>query len=405
MKNVEEFSVPTCSRRVGTRKKKNSLGHLLLTIAAILSLLFAYVYGFMLEGADYKETLIPYLEEKRIKQVSNKPMMYEVYKGQNELISYCGIQKEIGYGGPMIVAAEVDLEGIITNVYTLDYKETRSYYRKLQNDHFFDQFVGMNVKSPFIPGQDVDVVSGATISSIAFTNTIQRVAHCAGTDYLGIAIPEKPNNWKFGIKEAGLLLFCCLAFISMYKKNKILRSITLVISFVYLGFYLNSSLSVSSFGSILLGYFPSFKSHLIWWILVGMSIGSAVLLKKNVYCSTMCPFHAAQKGLIYISGMKFRLPAQVQKVVKHTSKFLLWASLMLIFIAANPTLAAFEPFAMLFSLDGIGVQWYILPASLVGSLFISDFFCQYFCPVGRTFTYLIKLRKQFDSLLIQVKTG
>ena len=154
----------------------------------------------------------------------------------------------------------------------------------------------------------------------------------------------------------------------------------------------------------MLGYFPDFRTHLIWWILVGASIGSAVLIKKNVYCGYMCPYHAVQKGLISISGMKFRLSPKIQKRAKHTSKVLIWASLMLIFISANPTLAAYEPFAMFFSLEGIGIQWYILPATLVGSLFINNFFCTYFCPVGRSFTYMIKARKSVDILVSKIKT-
>jgi polyferredoxin len=47
---------------------------------------------------------------------------------------------------------------------------------------------------------------------------------------------------------------------------------------------------------------------------------------------------------------------------------------------------------MFFSLDGFGIQWYILPAALIGSLFISDFFCHYFCPVGASFSWLIDIR-------------
>ena len=261
----------------------------------------------------------------------------------------------------------------------------------------------MHAGSQFVHGDEIDMISGATISSLAFTKGIENVAHFTGNTYLGLTIEEYKMPIQFGWDEAGLILLFILAYVAMYTRKKILISVTFAISFLYLGFYLNASLSITTFGGILLGYVPNFNAHLFWWILVSVSIGSAVFLKKNVYCGYMCPFHAAQKGLIGISGMKFRLPRKLQLIAKHTSKFLLWASLMLIFISANPTVGSYEPFAMLFSLEGIGIQWYILPATLVGSLFINDFFCTYFCPVGRSFTYMIKARKSIDSIVQKVQ--
>ncbi|WP_299523746.1 4Fe-4S binding protein [uncultured Lutibacter sp.] len=48
---------------------------------------------------------------------------------------------------------------------------------------------------------------------------------------------------------------------------------------------------------------------------------------------------------------------------------------------------------MLFSLEGVGIQWYILPAALIGSLFFSNFFCRFFCPVGGALRWVQKMRK------------
>ena len=43
---------------------------------------------------------------------------------------------------------------------------------------------------------------------------------------------------------------------------------------------------------------------------------------------------------------------------------------MLIFLSSHPTLGSYEPFALMFSLTGAGIQWYILPLSLIGSFFV-----------------------------------
>ena len=98
-------------------------------------------------------------------------------------------------------------------------------------------------------------------------------------------------------------------------------------------------------------------------------------------------------------GINFKISPKLSRYLIKTPTFLLWLSLILILISKNPTLAAYEPFAMFFSLEGAGIQWYILPASLIGSLFISNFFCHYFCPVGASFRWLIEIRRNLINQL------
>jgi polyferredoxin len=78
-----------------------------------------------------------------------------------------------------------------------------------------------------------------------------------------------------------------------------------------------------------------------------------------------------------------------------------WSALMLIFLSAHPTLGSYEPFSMMFSLTGAGVQWYILPLSLVGSFFVLNFWCRLFCPVGLVLNETVRLRR---SLLKRIPT-
>ena len=107
--------------------------------------------------------------------------------------------------------------------------------------------------------------------------------------------------------------------------------------------------------------------------------------------------------MIKIGGMKIKLTPLIQKVAKHSAKFLLWLGLMIIFISRNPTLGSYEPFAMIFGLEGEGMQWYILPLVLIGILLITDYFCRYFCPVGKGFGYIIKFRTWVDAQILGIK--
>ncbi len=56
---------------------------------------------------------------------------------------------------------------------------------------------------------------------------------------------------------------------------------------------------------------------------------------------------------------------------------------------------------MMFSLTGAGIQWYILPLSLVGSFFVLNFWCRLFCPVGLVLNDMVRLRR---SLLKRIST-
>jgi polyferredoxin len=94
-----------------------------------------------------------------------------------------------------------------------------------------------------------------------------------------------------------------------------------------------------------------------------------------------------------ISGIKLRIKPEVQRQSRALIFFLSWIALMLIFLSAHPALGSYEPFAMMFSLDGLGIQWYILPAAILGSLFVPSFWCRLFCPVGLYLNEIVRLRR------------
>jgi polyferredoxin len=71
----------------------------------------------------------------------------------------------------------------------------------------------------------------------------------------------------------------------------------------------------------------------------------------------------------------------------------------LIFISAHPALGSYEPFAMMFSLEGLGIQWYILPAALLGSFFVPSFWCRLFCPVGLFLNEGVRARRAIRERL------
>ncbi|BAX82196.1 FMN-binding protein [Labilibaculum antarcticum] len=376
----------------------NKLKKSLINGFAFASLLIAFYIG----QSNTKEIdLISHsrlFQEYQIDKICNEKGSIIAYKGNN-LIGYVSCGESQGYGGPLKVMILADSLGKIINSELLHDTETHAYIEKLKNKHYFDQYPNKILNDKFLIHDDISAVSGATISSNAIALASREASWSIASHNFSMDLPDVGIGWKFGLYELLVLLIFILAFIATQFKNKKLRYLTLFSSFIVIGFLINSSISLSHIARLILGFIPDIRQHLVWWILLIGNLLIITILGKNVYCNSICPFHAGQILLNKISGINFKIAPQLSRYLIKTPKFLLWLSLLLILISKNPTLAAYEPFAMFFSLDGIGIQWYILPASLIGSLFISDFFCHYFCPVGASFRWLIDIRKKLINQL------
>jgi len=390
------------NQKPGSNRKGNT--NKVISWIAGLSLVFAFVYGLFFNHLDYSEIIKTNLDTDQVSMISENE--YEIVSNHEgmEKISQLILGEESGYGGPLVVGPLVSKEGSIEKILLVDNKETHSFIRKLRTYNFFKQFDGMHIANPLTVGEDIDAVNGATISCVAITNAVSKSAHMYGKQNFNLTYKVVAQKWKITMKDYFAAILLLIATVAVLSGKKWFRYTSLGISMIFLGFYFNSAVNVSHFGRVLLGFLPVFKLNIFWFILVFGSIGFAFLLKKNAYCNAMCPFHAVETIMVRIGGMKIKFTPGIQKIAKHSSKFLLWLTLMLIFISRNPTIAAFEPFAMVFGLEGEGIHWYLLPLVLTGVLLITDYFCRYFCPVGKGFNYIIKFRKWIDSQIIQIRS-
>ena len=337
--------------------------------------------------------------------VDNKLVLEEydsetyVVLSNDSTVGYLSMAEAQGYGGPLSVAIVSNNSGLITDIELINSYETVSFLAKLSNKKYYDQFYDKAVNKRFVVNDDLDAVSGATVSSVAIAEAARKAAFKIAENNLKIETPEIKKTFRFTPKEGIALLLFVLGVITAFLGKKKLRYFSLFLGLIFLGFLFNASLSITHFGRIILGYFPDIYTHFIWWLIMAGTLTIIIGWGKNVYCSTLCPFHASQMLLHKISGINIKLPPKQARILAKTPFLLLWLSLVLIFLSSNPTISSYEPFAMLFSLEGVGIQWYILPASLIGALFFSNFFCRFFCPVGATFKWIQKKRKQVITLI------
>jgi Na+-translocating ferredoxin:NAD+ oxidoreductase RnfG subunit len=374
-----------------------------LRYTAYAALLLAFVYGRATSKKDYEGMVRSHFPDSSLTKVNESPLIFQLAEKKGDMGNYVMIQEGQGYGGPFVIGVRIMDDARVHEVMLLDSRETPAFLKMIQDAQFDKQFIGKHVSDDFIVGADIDAVSRATISTMAGTEAIRRGAHTAATQYFKLKPEWQKIPWKFGLGEILIVMLFILAFISKMHSHKILKYIYLVATISVVGFYLNASISIGNLSGLLMGYIPGARDHIIWWVLTAGTVLGILLIGRNVYCFRICPFYGVQFLLGKLSGSQLQLPPTLLARSKTITNILLWFALMIIFLSSHPSLGAYEPFAMMFSLQGIGVQWYILPIAIIGAFFMTNYWCRFFCPVGRSLTTILQLRRKVFSRSNQIK--
>ena len=369
-----------------------------LRYGAYISLIMALVIGLASEGKDYEGMVSNRFKDQKLTKVNDNPVVFQLGEKGDGPGNYVLIQEGQGYGGPFVLGIRIMEDGKIHEIIPLDHKETPAFVKKIEDAKYRDQFIGKSVGYDFIVGMDINAVSGATVTTMAAAEAIRNGAHLAAVEKFKMDPKWRKVPWKFGLDEILILAIFVLAFFPKIYKERPWKYLYLAATIVIVGFYLNAAISVGNIAGLAMGYIPGIKNHLIWWVLVVGTVLGIVILGKNVYCYRVCPFYGIEYLLQKISGMKLNPSRTVLKQARSFINFLLWLSLMVIFLSKHPALGSYEPFAMMFSLNGTGIQWFILPMALIGSFFMSTFWCRFFCPCGLALTKMIQFRKSALNL-------
>ena len=110
---------------------------------------------------------------------------------------------------------------------------------------------------------------------------------------------------------------------------------------------------------LLTGDWPSWTTHLYWYILFGGILLVFNRTGKNAYCPWICPFGAAQDVIGLVGGARRR---RVPNALLFTwvKRVLLWLAVLLGLLHRAPGAVSYEVFAALFRLSGTGFQFAIL---------------------------------------------
>lgn len=360
-----------------------------------------------------KDDLMPFVkkvlpEAQSLKIISTYPLVYEgVSRTQSykeEKIGYVVIDQANAYGGPIKIATGIDLKGHIIGAVIVSHNDTPSFIQIIMEHKYLDQFIGKSITEPLSITKDIDQVSGATYSSRGIAKAISQGSHAVATNQFSLDVPNEIVPFKFGPKESIILALVILMMIGVFLKIKRLRWVILIGSLIFIGFQYNTPISLANIASLFMGNFPAIRENLVWYVfLIGIPI-ITFIAGKNVYCYWLCPFGALQEITAKAGGGKLKCNRTIELRAKKIRYILVYLALLGAFLTKSPGSASYEPFAILFGLQGFGVQWLILPVVLFTSLFISRFWCRFFCPGMVINEVILLLRKSVMRLGKRLRT-
>jgi RnfABCDGE-type electron transport complex G subunit len=109
-----------------------------------------------------------------------------IYDNSDNLIGIMGTIGQQGYDGTITYNLALDDLGSIIGVRVVSHTETPGIGDIITTDGFQEQFIGKNYEDPIVAGDDVDAVTGATVSSSAMINSIRRVTGVVAENFLGV---------------------------------------------------------------------------------------------------------------------------------------------------------------------------------------------------------------------------
>lgn len=144
---------------------------------------------------------------------SGEPLVYRAYRddpggGEPELVGYAFMTpdlppEEVGYSAPIDVLVGMNLEGVLTGLKVVYYRES---YRSIRGDFlstegFQPQFEDKSIADGFRVGRDVDGVSNATITSWAMSRGVRNASRRVAQAYLQDTGINSVQDWTANAVE------------------------------------------------------------------------------------------------------------------------------------------------------------------------------------------------------------
>jgi len=142
--------------------------------------------------ADYREALesfFPGFEEFESDEL-DEGQFDLIYDQDGELMGIMATVIAMGYDGEIRFNLAVDETGEIIGVRVVAHTETPGIGDVIERDSFKEQFIGKSHEDPITASEDVDIISGSTVSTVAMINSIRQTTEVIAQNYLGVEVVE-----------------------------------------------------------------------------------------------------------------------------------------------------------------------------------------------------------------------
>lgn len=374
------------------RRQRRERILILLTIVAVL---VAWGYGYFTSGTDVAPLvpeLIPETEEVRV-----DGQILIALDEDGAVLGYAAMGSAPGYGGPIDMLVAVDPAGTIIGTQVVTQRESPGFFRLVTSSELVENLAGRAITDALQPGQDLDAVTGATVSAEGVAAAVRAANRQVAAGALDVSLPPESRSIQVGWPEVILILLFASGYLSSRWRNrawkKRARWGTLIGGMIFLGFVYTVPLTITMVISLLSGYWPDWQSNLYWYLLIGGILFVTTVDAKNPYCSWFCPFGAFQECVAAVTKVKPYRPREWRSALKWTQRGLALMAIVLGLALRRPGVASYEPFATLFDLRGTTIQWVFLGLVVLASMVTYRPFCNYLCPLDPVVDFIAATRR------------
>lgn len=323
------------------------------------------------ETTETKEVVVETIDDNGVRVINSRSLANDVS----------------GYAGRTPVTLYVE-NGVILRVEPQENSETPSFFNLLSDRGLFNHWDGMPLEDAAL--SSVDVVSGATFSSMSIIKNVQRAAAYASK------VETKESNPFSGIELKSiiglLVVLSGVALTFVRPKNKIFELVQLALNVVVLGFWCGSFLSLTQLVSWMGNGF-NLTMSLVSIALLAVVIIVPLFGRKGSYCHLHCPMGSAQALLDRVAVPKLKLSAGVNKILGKVRYYILLALLFVMWLGVGFSLMDYEVFSAFLLSSASTFVLILAGVFLLLSLFVTKPYCRFVCPTGALLTMMQKTKE------------
>ena len=314
-----------------------------------------------------------------------------------KVISTKNIAKDIfGFAGniPLLIYLK---DNKVSNISVQQHTESEEFFSSVINNGLLNKWNGLSLEEA--KKIKVDAVSGATMSSTAIIESVDRALLYESNEITtNKTMAFKWNNISFWII---LIVVLSAMFIPIFYKNKRYRNIQLIMNVIILGFWGGNFVSIS----LLVNFFSNGFNILISIIPILLLITAFLFPlfgKKGHYCAWVCPMGSLQELLGRSIKYKIKIKPKTLKYLDYGREAIWLIVLSTMLIGITFDMMNYEVFsAFLFTKASIPVL-IISVIFMVSSLFIQRPYCRFICPTGS----ILKFSQQINAVFnLQMQLG